>query len=75
MPGYSTVDLDMSEDERKQALSALIQKAEALMQGRFLIFYVSRSSPFFINLSLEVRHVKGHMFCTCRQASGHTGRH
>ncbi|EIE19312.1 ankyrin [Coccomyxa subellipsoidea C-169] len=34
MPGYSTVDLDMSEDERKQALYALIQKAEALMQGK-----------------------------------------
>lgn len=33
MAGYSTVDLDMTADERNQALSALIQKAEELMQG------------------------------------------
>lgn len=37
LPGYSTVDLDMSEDDKKQHLSALIQKAEDLMQGSHII--------------------------------------
>lgn len=33
MLGYSTVDMDVTEDERKQALSALVLKAEELMRG------------------------------------------
>ena len=37
LPGYSTVDLDMSEDAKKQHLSALIQKAEYMMQGSYII--------------------------------------
>ncbi len=33
MLGYSTVDIDVTDEERKQALSSLVLKAEQLMRG------------------------------------------